>query len=66
MNNLTEKSYIKYHSTPLLASVKDRVTNPVHSVEGVASEGWVRGGVPSRELTRDGDYFSKHTKTQYV
>lgn len=66
VNNLSEKSYTKYHQTPLLSSVKDKVTNPVHSVEGVASEGWVRGGVPSRELTRDGDFFGKHTSTQYI
>jgi len=66
VNKLAEKSYIKYQNTPLLPSVKDRVTNPVYSVEGVASEGWVRGGVPSRELTRDRDYYAAHTNTQYV
>jgi hypothetical protein len=66
VNDISEKSYIKYHHTPLLPAIKDKVTNPVHSVEGVASEGWVRGGVPSRELTRDNDYFNKHTKYQYV
>jgi hypothetical protein len=66
VNNLSEKSYIKYHQTPLLPAVKDKLTNPVYHIEGVASEGWVRGGVPSRELTRDGDYFNKHTTTQYV
>ncbi len=53
VNNLSEKSYIKYHQTPLLSSVKDRVTNPANSVEGVAAAGWIRGGVPSRELNRD-------------
>lgn len=66
VNKLAEKSYIKYQNTPLLPSVKDRVTNPAYSVEGVASEGWVRGGVPSRELTRDRDYYAAHTNTQYV
>ena len=66
VNNLSEKSYIKYHQTPLLPSIQDKVTNPANSVEGVASEGWVRGGVPSRELTRDTDYFNKHTTTQYI
>ena len=35
-------------------------------VEGVAAEGWIRGGVPSRELTRDKDYATTHTKTQYI
>jgi hypothetical protein len=35
-------------------------------IENDASEGWIRGGVPSRELTRDGDFFNKHTTNQYV
>ena len=66
VNNLSEKSYIKYHQTPLLPSIKEQMSNPANSVEGVASEGWVRGGVPSRELTRDADYFGKHSSTQYI
>jgi hypothetical protein len=66
VNNLSEKSYIRYSQTPLLQSVKDKINNPANCVEGVASEGWIRGGVPSRELTRDKDYFKKHTNTQYV
>jgi hypothetical protein len=66
VNNLSEKSYIKYHQTPLLPAVRERLTNPANSVESAASEGWVRGGVPSRELTRDVDYFNKHTSYQYV
>ena len=66
VNNLSEKSYIRYHQTPLLPAIHDKVTNPANSVEGVASPGWIRGGVPSRELTRDNDYFNKHTNTQYV
>lgn len=59
VNNLSEKSYIRYSQTPLLQSVKDKINNPANCVEGVASEGWIRGGVPSRELTRDND-FNKH------
>lgn len=66
VNNLSEKSYIKYHQTPLLPAVQDRLNNPANKIESVASEGWVRGGVPSRELTRDADYFNKHTSYQYV
>ena len=58
VNNLSEKSYISYHSTPLLSSVKERMSNPAYSVEGVASQGWIRGGVPSRELTRDDTFVS--------
>jgi hypothetical protein len=66
VNKLSEKSDIKYQITPLIPSVKDRVTNPVYSVEGVASEGWVRGGIPSRDLTRDRDFYTAHTNDQYV
>jgi len=53
INHLSEQSYIKYSNTPLLSDIKDRMTNPAYSVEGVASEGWIRGGVPSRDMTRD-------------
>jgi hypothetical protein len=52
-NNTTEISYIPYSTTPLLPDIKDRLENPIYSVEGVASNDWIRGGIPSRELTRD-------------
>jgi hypothetical protein len=58
VNQLGEKNYAKYYNTPLLPDVKDRVTNPDFCIEDSASSGWVRGGVPSRELTRDNLYFS--------
>jgi hypothetical protein len=66
VNNLSEKSYIKYHQTPLLPAIKSRFDNPATKIENDASNGWIRGGVPSRELTRDGDYFNKHSTYQYV
>jgi hypothetical protein len=65
-NTLSEKSFIKYHQTPLLPAVQQRINNPANQIESVASDGWVRGGVPSRELTRDTDYFNKHTSYQYA
>lgn len=65
-NTLSEKSFIKYHQTPLLPAVQQRISNPANQIESVASDGWVRGGVPSRELTRDTDYFNKHTSYQYA
>ena len=66
VNNLSEKSYIKYHQTPLLPAVKQTIDNPANQIESDASNGWVRGGVPSRELTRDTDYFNKHSTYQYA
>jgi hypothetical protein len=59
VNNLSEKSYIKYHQTPLLSNVRERINNAATSDDTASSKGWVRGGVPSRELTRDADYFKK-------
>jgi hypothetical protein len=65
VNNLSEQSYIKYHQTPLLPAIQEKMTDTSRQIESVASEGWVRGGVPSRELTRDTDYFNKHSTFQY-
>ena len=64
VNNLSEKSYIKYHQTPLLPAVQEKIKNS--SIESDASQGWIRGGVPSRELTRDADYNNKHSTYQYA
>jgi len=66
VNNLSEKSFIKYHQTPLLPAIQDTISNPANQIESVASNGWIRGGVPSRELTRDKDYFNQHSTYQYV
>ena len=41
---------------PLVPSLKSSITNPSHLVEGVAEKGWIRGGLPSRELMRDNKY----------
>lgn len=53
VNLLGDQSYIDYIYTPLQPDIADRMTNPIYSVEGVASQGWVRGGIPSKELNRD-------------
>lgn len=66
VTNLSEKSYIKYHQTPLLPAVKEKMNDPSTKIESEASSSWIRGGIPSRELTRDKDYFNQHTSYQYV
>ena len=58
VTRLTEKSHLKYHTTPLIPEVKQNIQNPSLMIEGMASEGWIRGGVPSRELTRDKDFYT--------
>jgi len=54
LSTIMDKSFMDYSTTPLMYEVKDRVTNPMFSVEEVASSDWVRGGVASREQFRDG------------
>ena len=49
----TEVSHIEFAYTPLIPSVENVMGNPANMVEGVAAEGWIRGGVPSRILSRD-------------
>ena len=52
----SELSYINYHNTPMIPSLQTTINNPANLVEGVAEKGWIRGGVPSRELARDKEY----------
>jgi hypothetical protein len=57
--DLMEKSFDN-HKVDLLPSLQATVQNPANLVEGVAAEGWIRGGMPSRELARDNEYFKKN------
>jgi len=61
---ITETSYGNYSRTPLLPTVQATIQNPHNLIEGVAAEGWIRGGLPSRELTRDQDYLERQTHSQ--
>jgi|TARA_B100001250_G_scaffold20575_1_gene17467 hypothetical protein len=66
VNPSSEVCYSNYTQTPMIPSLQATVTNPANLVEGAAAEGWIRGGLPSRELTRDKDYANTHTSNQYV
>ena len=52
----SEFSYSPYYLTPLIPSLQATISNPANLVEGVAADGWIRGGLPSRELIRDKEY----------
>lgn len=66
INPSSEISYLDYNQTPLIPSLQSTVTNPANMIEGIAAEGWIRGGLPSREYTRDKDYSQSHTSKQYI
>jgi hypothetical protein len=58
VTGIGETSYIGYQTIPLQSDIQDRLTNPAYCVEGAASEGWIRGGLPSREMSKDTKYKS--------
>jgi hypothetical protein len=41
---------------PHIPELSATITNPTNLIEESAAEGWIRGGVPSREIIRDQDY----------
>tara|TARA_X000000368_G_C23053438_1_gene722636 strand:+ start:2121 stop:2705 length:585 start_codon:yes stop_codon:yes gene_type:complete len=57
---VTEKSF-RTTDVDLVPTLKATIQNPNNLVEGVANKGWIRGGLPSRDMSRDNDYF-KHKK----
>jgi hypothetical protein len=53
LTTVMDKAYIDYAQYPLMDDVKARVTNPNFSVEESALNGWIRGGIPSRDMSND-------------
>lgn len=53
ITNLSEKSYIPLSHPELIPDLANTISNPKHLVEDVAVDGWIRGGLPSRELTKE-------------
>jgi len=49
----TEQSHMPYSNTPLIPEISETITNPANMVEGVAMDGWVRGGIPSRDISKN-------------
>lgn len=56
VNLLSEQCYSNYLNYPLIPSIASTVSNPSNLIEGVAADGWVRGGIPSREMSREKAY----------
>jgi hypothetical protein len=50
---LSEKCYMGYSNTPLQPQIEEQFTNSSNYIESDASSGWIRGGLPSRDLQRD-------------
>ena len=53
VNPSSEVSYENYKNYPLIPEIQKTIANPESILEDNAAEGWIRGGLPSREFARD-------------
>ncbi len=56
INPSSEVSYMQYSQTPMIPTLQATINNPANLIENIAADGWIRGGLPSRELARDKEY----------
>lgn len=57
VSTVTEQSFMNNQMYPLIDSIKETITNPKYLVQEAALDGWIRGGVATRESEAKG---SKH------
>jgi len=62
ITQLSEQLNAAHSDYPLQEEFKSTINNPENYVEGAAVNGWIRGGVPSRELVRDQEYLFNGSK----
>jgi len=56
VNTLSEKSFIKYSNTPMIASLKADMGNSSNFIESDADPNWIRGGLNTKDLQRDSGF----------
>lgn len=56
VSTIMEKSFSNYSLYPLDSKMQEHVNNPTNSVEELAMNGWVRGGMLTRNMSSDEDY----------
>jgi hypothetical protein len=56
VSTIMSKSFMDYTMYPLDSEMKKRVSDTKNTIEESALEGWVRGGVQTRELAQDGAF----------
>ena len=66
ITKLTEKSHLKYRTTPLIPEMKNTINNPSNYIESSAASGWIRGGLPSREMTRDRNFDNSESIMKHM
>jgi hypothetical protein len=56
VSTISELSYIDYSTYPMRDDLKEQIANPANSVQELAMDGWVRGGVSAREMVANNSF----------
>jgi len=56
VSTIMTKSFMDYSMHPTDAKMEEQVSNPAHTIQEAALDGWVRGGILTRELSGDVDF----------
>ena len=62
VSTVTEQSFMNNQMYPLIDSIKETITNPKYLVQEAALDGWIRGGVATRESEAKNAKGSKGSK----
>ena len=57
ITNIGEKSYIHYQNIPLQDITREKMTGSMDYIDSYGSKGWVLGGLPTRDMTRDNNNY---------
>jgi hypothetical protein len=58
-STIMSKSFMEYTQYPVDQRMADMATNPKFKIEESAVDGWIRGGILSREMMNDRDFLLK-------
>jgi len=61
VSTIMDKSFSKYALYPTDDTMEERVKNPSYTVEEAAMDGWVRGGITTREMSND-EWMKKNNR----
>ena len=56
VSTIMSKSFMDHSLFPTDEKMEEKVKNPAHTIQEYAMDGWVRGGILTRELASDADF----------
>jgi hypothetical protein len=65
VSTIMEKSFSKYSLYPTDDKMEERVKNPAFTVEESALNGWVRGGMSTREMSEDSQLSKQNRPSSF-